>query len=163
MKGLTLLELLIIVVIVGLLLVVLLPHLPDRAYVPAKITTCGSNLSQMVKAMYNYCLCKMASCPNHPAPGTGGDWWLMLYSSGEIADPAYFWCPLRTEGVEWETYYRGPARDARLVSENHIWICDRPTNHALDEPVNAVTRAGEGVTFRRGTANFEKAMAETTD
>lgn len=158
MKRLKLLEVSATVVILMVIGVLAVPAI-HRARQASLIQQSGSNLSTLIKAQYNYSI--SGGGPLY-IDRTGKDWWLWFYESRVIEDPALFWCPVRGQGAEGDTHFRGPAREPNLSLSDAVIGCDQPANHAADDPINGVTKAGDVVTIDRGTPEFEKAMSDTS-
>lgn len=164
----TLTELVIVVLILGVFMVWLLPRI---ASVPGNspITNCGSNLSQLVKAMYNYSITKSPIEGDFPsgAPYMGGAFWTTLYSTKEIDDPKILICPVMatTPANGTNTDFRGPRTDPNALSKDGILGCDKPGSHGDDPTVamNWVAKSGDVHKTPVNAAKWLWVVAETRD
>jgi prepilin-type N-terminal cleavage/methylation domain-containing protein len=108
---------------------------------------CGSNLSQLIKSMYNYTITKAPIEGEFPAHQMGGAFWLVLYETMEVDDPKAFVCPhdaaTPTDGKH--TSYRGPRVDPNPEGPHIPFGCDRPGNHdsVPDLDMNWVAKSGD--------------------
>ena len=159
-RGLTLLEIAVVAVIFALLVAILLPAIA-RPIKGGAHGNCGANLSQMVKAMYNYSIsCEpIGSFPREPL---GGKWWLVLHKSGDIDDPRVFMCPVRAQVTPISMDYRGPATNPNGEVANHVIGCDRSQNHA-EGPLNYVEKSGEVHRTPLDSDKWRTAQQQTRD
>lgn len=104
--GFTLVELLVVIVIIGILMAILLPAIA-KAIFNARITKCGAQLSQLIKACYNYSVVNGVPEGNFHDHCNGAAWVLWLKTpANEVTDDRVFNCPLGTY-VAGGTTYRG--------------------------------------------------------
>ena len=167
MKAFTLLELLVVVVIVALLIAVVLPIMSRSINgAGSKITSCGSNLSQMTKAMYNYSISKTPVEGEFPREPVGSKWWLILYETEEVEDHKVFWCPFAHNKLRaGQTDYRGPASDPNLLSQGTAIGCCRPGNHGDEEdaPQIWVDKSGSVRKVPANDPQWQKVLQQTRD
>lgn len=138
-RGFTLRELVVALIVTSLASVVCFPVIFGHgcAIIGSKVTSCGSNLSQLAKAMYNYSITKVEPEGSWPPDigVSGGRVWRLLYETGEVDDPAFLMCPLETQG----RVYRGPRADWTDPG-----ISCRPQNHGgFDGPIPGLSKSGD--------------------
>jgi prepilin-type N-terminal cleavage/methylation domain-containing protein/prepilin-type processing-associated H-X9-DG protein len=100
----TLVELLVVVGIIAVLVSILLPSLA-RARRQAKITSCASNLRQIVMAMTAYALDNRGQYPTMAMPGTGANLW-------DVGIP--FYDALVLHGLSHDTFFCPAAQDRSM-------------------------------------------------
>lgn len=127
-RGLTLLEVFVILILIGVLSALLLPPICG----PHHRTRCANNLSQLYKLTTVY-------SPQGKAPdATGEDFWLALtkttpplVASGHLE---IFHCPLRED--DWEPGridYRGPGKPWGKLGAGEPMGADKPGNHGDED------------------------------
>jgi prepilin-type N-terminal cleavage/methylation domain-containing protein len=150
-KAFTLVELLVVIVILGILMALLLPAIA-AAIKNSKITQCENNLSQLVKAMYNYTITKTPVEGSFPSGSSyeGMLFWLILFTTKEIEEKRVFDCTVAPTGELPPTkcYYKGPNTNANALKSNAAigaddWAKDSH-GHSQDPSVayNWVAKAG---------------------
>ena len=147
-RAFTLVELLVVIVILGILMALLLPAIA-AAIKNAKITSDGSQLSQLAKSMYNYSITKVEPEGSFPQD-LGGNFWKTLYPK-EVADHKVFWCPVAASNtVVGATDYMGPDTNSNLLSASEAMGADDHPNkdlhgHTSDPDVayNWVSKSGD--------------------
>lgn len=166
--GFTLIELVIVILVLGVLLAFLIPW-STCSHRNARITNCGSNLSQLTKSMYNYSITKCPVEGSFPTgPGyTGGAFWTTLYSTKVIDDPKVLICPVMaaTPANGTNTDYRGPRKDPYVLPASGALGCDKPGNHGSDPkvPMNWVARSGDVHKIPADTARWAEVLNQTSD
>lgn len=129
----TLLDLILIVVILSLLAAMIVPAV-NQAILNARITDCGSNMSQLVKATYNYSITKCEPEGSWPQGVYGGRLWRVMHENGELPDLSVAMCPLESKG----RLFRGPRPDGK------VFCCCRPDNHGGgDNAVPWIAKSGD--------------------
>jgi len=151
-KAFTLVELLVVIVILGILMALLLPAIA-AAIKNSKITQCENNLSQLVKAMYNYTITKVPVEGSFPSGSSylGEKFWLILYTTKEVDDPKLFDCTVAPTGQQPPSscLYQGPNSNANAFkASDAIGADDRTTDchgHSADISVayNWVAKSGD--------------------
>ena len=131
--GLTLAELLVAIIMLGLLATILVPSL-RRARRTDQLNTCRNNLSQLQKMASIYASMRSCRGPRW-SNRTGSAFWLHLNTTRPqlIEDSAIdiFFCPLsRSKVTRGKTDYLGPSRRLWVVESSRIVGCDRRSNHA---------------------------------
>ena len=130
------------------------------------LTSCGNNLNQLCKAMYNYSIIGMELEGAFPSEPLGGRWWLILYEQREVEDVKLFSCPV--SGVTMnlgETTYRGPGSDPNVLNADGPLGCCRPSNHG-EEPDTRVTwvaKSGDVHKIPANSVQWSKILAQTKD
>lgn len=96
--------------------------------------------------MYNYTITKVEPEGSFPSGPLGGDWWSLLYVTGEVSDPTALWCPERDapRAPGW-TDYRGPRQNANLIGADDPLGGDIPGNHGVEAGavMNWVAKSGD--------------------
>jgi hypothetical protein len=161
---LSLAEVIVIILICFLLFLILLPAITHR-HGGDRVTNCGANLSQLVKAMYNYSISKTKTEGAFPDAPLGSDWWLLLHTTGEVDDPKVFLCPVLAEGMSGESDYRGPPVNPNLLGSSKPVGCDRPGNHGDEEDaaMNWVAKSGDVHKVPRNAEMWRTILASTRD
>ena len=142
-SGLTLLECVILVIIIGIVAALLLP--PIHGTSCSRVTFCSSNLKSLWGSQLNYG--NQYGRPNGIMPTeTGSAFWLKLQKSPKPLIDRYepFFCPLVSEEVgPGRTSYRGPALPLSDHPELDPVGADKEGNHGEGEGGNVITRLGD--------------------
>jgi hypothetical protein len=133
----------------GLLVLALIPVVRSSCGC-SRVTQCENNLSQLVKAMYNYTITKSPVEGEFPRDLRGEEFWLVLYKTKEVEDPKVFDCPVRPTGqvAPSASAYQGPSGDPNTYrASDAIGADDRSLNshgHRADPSVcyNWVAKSG---------------------
>lgn len=145
-RGFTLGELIVVVLVLSLLMCLFLPLAREAGFKNAKITNCGSHLSQLTRAMYEYSITGCAPEGSFPSGPLGGEWWRLLHKNGAIDDRRVLWCPVAAANTTvGATDYWGPAVNPNTLGSGDAIGCDRPGNHGDDPDValNWVAKSGD--------------------
>lgn len=160
-RGLSLLELIVVIVIIGVLAALLLPT-GHRSVHNAKVTRCSNNLSMLWKMQHNY----VASFGHHSGMPreTGEDFWLKLSRPptvliGESLMEIYE-CPL--EGSSDGCDYRGPSGNVNTYEDRDPVGADVDGNHGAGSGGNVLLRAGDVQTVGPSDALWVIADKKTT-
>jgi prepilin-type processing-associated H-X9-DG protein len=123
--GLTLIELVVVIFLIGTLLALLLPALAFRREEARRIR-CRNNLNQLAKGMATYLghCSRFFSCPlgrgRNPDTYNGAEWLASLYWTGVVPDPGVFLCPssgdTNAEGMDIGTRTRAATFGSQTVS-----------------------------------------------
>jgi len=138
-KGLTLLEILTIVVVIGIIAVLLPP--PGHGHLRrAKVTSCAHNMAQLSK------LASVASA-KEPAFTLGKEGWLSLSRMKppliEAEMRTIFACPVRDEDLASEECdYRGPRVPFSTLSASDPVAADKQGNHGDGKSINVLLKNG---------------------
>ena len=129
--GITLVEVMVIIVVLGIAMAVLLPTMGHHRQ-PGPVR-CANNLSQLWKMENVYMASRGGRMKLFPAE-TGGQFWLKLNSTTppliEDSTLEIFFCPVRGGGaVKGKTDYLGPASDVNEFPEDAFIGGDKPGNH----------------------------------
>src|SRR5574341_1411621 len=128
-RGLTLLEVLVIIVVIGILASLLLPSIGGGCR-PNRTIACASNLQQLYKLGTVYASSHKGAWPD----ATGEDLWLSFTRTIppliEADHVSLLSCPLRDEeAAAGECHYRGPRRPWAKLGPNDVLAADREGNH----------------------------------
>jgi hypothetical protein len=165
-RGLTLLEALILIVVLVVLVLLFLPPLaaPIKG---GQVANCGSNLSQMCKSMYNYSITKSPLEGAFPDHRFGSRFWMVLYETGEVDDPKVFICPVMAGTVPdgKNCDYRGPKSDPNPLDAKAPIGCDKPEMHGPDPKVamNWVAKSGDVHKVPADAARWAEVLEATKD
>jgi len=140
-NGLTLLEILVIIVVIGILAALLLPPV-GPCHLPRK-TMCANNLAQLYKLGTVY-------AANHkgqwPEPGKGNYWIEFTKTTPPFIDPDeldILRCPLQDADLRaGDCDYRGPKVPWSRLQPGDPLAAERPGNHGPGEPVNVLFKDG---------------------
>ena len=140
-RGFTLVELLVVIVIIGILMAILLPAIA-KAIFNARLTRCGAQVSQLVKACYNYSVTKTPVEGAFHDNTSGPAWVLWLYQSNEVTDWKVFNCPIKGGGGPNVTSYRGfknptgtPPVTVNQAPPEAVVIADTNNDHGTEADV----------------------------
>lgn len=142
--GFTLVELLVVIVIIGILAALLLPAIAHAIF-RARVTDCGSHLSQMYKLGTTYSAAHRGNWPK----GQGEELWIQ-FSQGNAPLIApnqldLLFCPAKGDEIVGDaTDYRGPACPFHKVQSGDPVGADKPGNHGYKYGGN-VLRSDGGV------------------
>ena len=141
-KGLTLLEVFVLVVVIGILAALALPPTCGGGRT-AKRINCQHHLAQLYKLAVVY------ASSHHgewPPPGNGPYWLSLTKTTPPLIGPdelEVLACPLREEELAPGTSdYRGPRLPWKQLKASDPVIADRPGNHGEGEKIHVVLKDG---------------------
>lgn len=142
--GLTFVEVLVVIVIVGILAALLIPHMFRRGRYDRRITICANNLSQLWK-MENIYRSKFGGRLKLMYPGTGKDFWLHMMSTQppliESSLIDVYYCPAQESKAEG-THYLGPKSDVNDLKDEDVVGCD-VSEHETSGGGNVLRKSGD--------------------
>ena len=144
-RGLTLLEVLILIILVGILGTLLIPW---RGPGEARRVACANNLSRLYRLASVY-----ASTHRGEWPATGEDPWLLLArTKPPLIEPEQIdvlHCPVRGEAaVAGRTDYRGPKVPWTQLGAGDPVAADKDGNHGKNEAGNILLKDGSLIEAR---------------
>lgn len=148
-RGLTLIDILVIVVVLAILAAFLIPSMrPFR--INHRITACANNLSQLYKMAQIYQAKNRGQYPS----AQGSAFWLTLQKTDppliEAELSEIFFCPMKGEfRGPGSTDYRGPAGPLNQYNDADPLGADVVGNHDKEEGINVVRLSGDVVTVYR--------------
>jgi hypothetical protein len=128
-KGLSLLEVLVIVIVIGILAALLLPVYEGGGCHLPKTSICSKNLSQLYKIGTAYAASHRGQWPD---PQKANYWVAFTKTSPPLIEPeglSILSCPAREEQLPDECDYRGPIVPWNKLSPSDPIAADRPGNH----------------------------------
>ena len=145
-KGLTLIEILVVILVIGILAAILLPPIGGHALITAKRAACANNLSQLWK-MQNVYMSQFGKAHKQMPPQTGTAFWHALtLTQPPLIDPTVndiFLCPVLGSSSAGDYDYAGPARSVNQLGDGDPVGADLHDNHkegASDEGSGNVLR-----------------------
>jgi prepilin-type N-terminal cleavage/methylation domain-containing protein len=153
-RGLTLFEVVVTIVVVGLLACLLVPSFVCGRG-PARRTACASNLRHLYQAGLLYSSTHRGAWP----AATGSALWLaFVRTSPPLIGPDeldVLSCPVRGEGEPGRCDYLGPRKPASGLKPGDALAADRPGNHGEGEAGNVLLKDGTARDFEVSPPSLE--------
>lgn len=155
-RGLSLLEVIVILVLVGILGALLLPPICGRGHC-TRMLACQSNLQQLYKLGTIYAINHKGEWP----PATGENLWLSLRNAvPPLIEPDHagvLHCDVMDHELgPDETNYRGPRFGWAKTGSGDIICADREGNHGDGESINVMFKDGSVLEVASADALWKK-------
>lgn len=142
-KGLTLLEVFMIVVVIGVLVALFVPWIGGGGHPCVRTINCANNLRQLYKLGTVFAASHKGEWPS----AKGADFWLYLTRTKppliEEEWMEIFACPIRDETLNpGETDYLGPLIPWSQLKPSDPIAADKPGNHGPNENINVLLKDG---------------------
>jgi hypothetical protein len=154
-RGLTLLEVVVILVVIGIVVALFLPMFCGTRH--PRTVACQSNLQQLYKLCTVYAVSHRGEWP----AATEENLWLSLRTTKppliETDHAGILHCDvLEHELGPDETNYRGPRRSFSKLGAGELLCADREDNHGEGQPINVMHKDGSVLEAAPGDALWKK-------
>jgi prepilin-type N-terminal cleavage/methylation domain-containing protein len=165
LKGFTLVELLVVIVIIGILAALLLPAIA-KAICQAKIANCASNLRGLWQ-MQNIYMAKCGGRNKIMCTATGVAFWAKLKdtATGPLIDTSaqeIMQCPVIGSGNVSAIEYSGPAANVNTVGDGVAVGCDTKEHPCSKGSINVIRKTGDVAEASNGDGLYSQASSECT-
>jgi type II secretory pathway pseudopilin PulG len=140
-RGLTLLEVLVIIIVIGIVAALILPSFGGDGHC-SRMLACQSNLQQLYKLGTVYATMHKGEWPK----AHGSDFWIAFSkTTPPLIEPEareVLTCPLRDDASPGDCHYRGPRIPFSQLDSQDPIVADLEGNHGEGEPINVVLKDG---------------------
>ena len=146
-RGITLLEILVVIVVIGILIALLLPSINGTHRIHG-ITSCSNNLSQMWKMMNIY-RSQFGGRKKSMPTAVGRAFWRSLEKTVppliDVTSSEVFLCPVKGDGMIGDLEYWGPGKPISLLGDMEPVGCDAmgATPNHQEEGCNLLRKSGD--------------------
>jgi len=164
-KGLTLVEILVVILVIGVLAVLLLPAVGRTTCGGGKAIACINNLAQLWKMQHNYMVTYGGTARSMPSE-TGGLFWLKLTTvTPPLIDATLkdiFACPAKgMPPAAGQTDYRGPNGNVNTFADGDPVGACKPGCHGPNEGGNVLRKSGDAQTCSENDPLWINAASKT--